>query len=93
LNESVRVTIGSDGLVDTLTIDPRALRQGSEALAELTREAVRKAQRDWFVTKTGPEATRESQERLQARLEEIRADYDQRMAEINRAIAGVARNR
>jgi DNA-binding protein YbaB len=90
LSESVRVTIGDDGLVDTVTIDPRAMRKGAEAVAELTREAVRQAQRDWFA---GHEATPDSEDRLRERLREIQADYSHRMEEINRALAGLMRGR
>jgi hypothetical protein len=92
-NKSVQVTIGSDGLVDTVTIDPRALRQGAEAVAELTREAVRAAQRDWFGRLAPQDPAAGAEDRLRARLAEIHAEFSQRMEEINRVVAGLRRSR
>jgi YbaB/EbfC DNA-binding family len=88
-DESVTVTIGTDGLVDTVAINPRALRQGAQAIEELTREAVREAQRDWFGRLAAQDPAPASEERLRARLEEIQAEYSHRMEEINRLMAGL----
>jgi hypothetical protein len=92
-DESVKVTIGTDGLVDTVTINPRALRKGAQALEELTREAVREAQRDWFGRLAEHDQAAASQERLRAKLEEISAEYSHRMEEINRLMAGLMGSR
>jgi YbaB/EbfC DNA-binding family protein len=92
-NDSVRVTIGADGLVDTVTIDPRAFRKGSEVVAELTREAIREAQRDWFGRLAEHDPAPGAEDRLRTRLEEIQADYSRRMEEINRAMAALMRQR
>ncbi|MDN3354413.1 YbaB/EbfC family nucleoid-associated protein [Actinomadura sp. DC4] len=92
-DDNVRVTIGTDGLVDTVEINPRALRQDARTLGELTREAVRAAQRDWFGRLADHDPGPASEDRLRARLEEIQAEYSQRMEEINRVIAGLMRSR
>jgi hypothetical protein len=92
-NESVQVTIGTDGLVDTVKIDPRALRQDAQALSELTRQAVREAQQDWFCQLAEHDPAPGSEDRLRTRLEEIHAEYSHRMEEINRVLAGLMRNR
>lgn len=92
-DESVKVTIGTDGLVDTVTINPRALRKGAQALEELTREAVREAQRDWFGGLATHDPAPASEERLRTRLEEIHAEYSLRMEEINRLMAGLMSGR
>ena len=91
--DSVQVTIGTDGLVDTVKIDPRALRQDAQTLGELTRQAVREAQRDWFGRLAEHDPAPGAEERLRAKLEEIHAEYSHRMEEINRVIAGLTRNR
>lgn len=92
-NKSVQVTIGTDGLVDTVEIDPRALRQDARTLGELTRQAVREAQRDWFGRLAEHDPGSGSDDRLRAKLEEIQAEYSHRMEEINRVIAGLMRTR
>ena len=92
-NKSVQVTIGTDGLVDTVKIDPRALRQDSQTLSELTRQAVREAQRDWFGRLAEHDPGPGSEDRLRAKLEEIHEEYSHRMEEINRLIASLMRNR
>ncbi|MEV4496651.1 YbaB/EbfC family nucleoid-associated protein [Micromonospora arborensis] len=52
----VRVTIGSDGRVSAVDLDPRVLREGSEQLAEEFRRAVNAALdgQDEAVTATEP---------------------------------------
>ncbi|GAB2814068.1 hypothetical protein GCM10027176_18290 [Actinoallomurus bryophytorum] len=92
-NGNVQVTIGTDGLVDTVKIDPRALRQDAQALGELTRQAVREAQQDWFGRLAEHDPAPGSEDRLRTKLEEIHAEYSHRMEEINRVIAGLMRNR
>ncbi len=92
-NRSVRVTIGTDGLVDSVTVDPRSMRQGSEAFAELTRQAVRAAQRDWFGKLAEQSPASDAGERLRARLDEINDEYSHRMEEINQMIAGLRNTR
>ncbi|WUV04371.1 YbaB/EbfC family nucleoid-associated protein [Actinoallomurus sp. NBC_01490] len=92
-DESVKVTIGTDGLVDTVAINPRALRKGAQALEELTREAVREAQRDWFGRLGEHDPAVASEDQLRAKLEEINAEYSLRMEEINRLIAGLMSSR
>jgi hypothetical protein len=92
-NKSVQVTIAADGLVDTVKIDPRALRNDAQALSELTRQAVREAQQDWFGRLAEHDPAPGSEDRLRTKLEEIHAEYSHRMEEINRMIAGLMRNR
>ncbi|MCA2187283.1 hypothetical protein [Nonomuraea cavernae] len=47
-DESVQVTIGSNGLVERIQMDPRVMRGGPEEVAGLARDAMRNAQQDWF---------------------------------------------
>lgn len=54
----IRVTVEDNGLVSALSIAPRAMRNGSDELAELVLATVRQAQTAWFRKKLdkGPEA-------------------------------------
>ncbi|GGO68131.1 YbaB/EbfC family nucleoid-associated protein [Nonomuraea cavernae] len=87
-DKSVSVAIGGDGLVERITIDPRVLRGGSEAVAELARDAMRRAQEDWFRHFAQAEAparaeeARKVQERLRQRLDELEVKYEQRLREL-----------
>ncbi|GAA3845739.1 hypothetical protein GCM10022226_81410 [Sphaerisporangium flaviroseum] len=98
-DKSVQVTIGANGLVERVEIDPRTLRQGSEALAELTRDAMRHAQEDYFrrlAQTTAPEhaeKARAAKEQLQRRLDEIDARYSERMQELHALLDRLSRDR
>jgi YbaB/EbfC DNA-binding family protein len=88
-DKSVQVTIAENGLVERVEIDPRTMRRGSEALAELTRDAMRNAQEDWFrglaeaMAPEQAERARAAKERLRQRLDEIDARYTQRMQDLH----------
>lgn len=97
-DKAVRVTIGEDGLVEVVAIDPRAMRRGSEALAELARAAMHQAQEDWFRRLTRAKADREEQmrtarERLQEKLDEIDAVHARRMQDLHRLLDGLSQRR
>jgi uncharacterized protein len=84
---TVKVTIGKDGFAEQVDIDPRVFRNGTEALAERIREAIRAAQKDWFQklaqARSGEdEAAAARDKRLQDRFDEINAIYSQRMQEL-----------
>ncbi|MDN3352302.1 YbaB/EbfC family nucleoid-associated protein [Actinomadura sp. DC4] len=69
LDGLVTADIGADGLLEGLRLSPRALRLGSEALAEHIVSAVRAAQQDQR-DKTG-EGAREGLDTMVRRLDEM----------------------
>ncbi|MEV0592910.1 YbaB/EbfC family nucleoid-associated protein [Nonomuraea cavernae] len=98
-DRSVRVTIGGDGLVELVDMDPRVMRRGSEELAELAAEALRNAQEDWFrrfAQATAPlreERARDIQERLRKSLEQNAQMYAYRTREIQETLAKLSQDR
>ncbi len=92
-NQSVQITIGKDGLVDVVKIDPRALRQGADGLAALTRQALRAAQQDWFGKIAQHDPATGAEDRLNAKVEEMQAEYSRRMEEVTSKIASLRRDR
>lgn len=86
----VRVVIGDSGLLDTVDINPRALRKGSEAIAGMIRDAVREAQTSWFRQRFGEEDRLPAiPERLQKELDELDAVYEHRMAQLHEIMADI----
>src|SRR4051812_47033689 len=85
--ETVEVMIGGDGLVEAVTIDPRALKQDVSALADSVRHAVREAQEDWFAQLAEHDGGPAAEGRLRKRLDEIDEEYSRRMEEIQRLIS------
>jgi hypothetical protein len=84
----IRVTVEENGLVNAISIAPRAMRNGSEELAELILATVREAQTSWFREKLakGPEAG-PSQDRLRKDLAEVEATFERRMEELRQMMA------
>ncbi|GAA4502428.1 hypothetical protein GCM10023191_053970 [Actinoallomurus oryzae] len=84
----IRVTVEDNGLVSTLSIAPRAMRNGSDELAELILATVREAQTAWFRKKLdkGPEASPD-QEMIRKDLAEAEAAFERRLAELRQMMA------
>ena len=91
----VHVSIGEDGLVDSVDIDPYAMRAGSGALAELVRDAVREAQ-EGRLRRLADVATSDDEadargRRLQSAFDEIDVVYMRRMQELHSLLDRLSR--
>lgn len=89
-NKRIVVTIGNDGLVDSVDVDPQVLRWGTDELTRLIQEAMCEAQRDWFrqfTERIRSEMAFAEKSRLQKKLDEIDEDYIRQMEDLSRIIA------
>lgn len=75
--ETVRVTLHSDGLIDSVSLDPRAKRLAVDDLATAITEAFAAAQRELLrrAAADDGEADQKSTRRLSVELEQINAEY------------------
>ncbi len=81
ISECVRVGVGADGLLESLWLNPRSLRLGSEVLAEHIVSAVRAAQKE--MAEAGDESVSENsppdgldRAKMLRRLDEMTAHAD-----------------
>jgi hypothetical protein len=85
----VRVTVSVNGANDAVGLDPRMMRQSSDALAEYVCQALRAAHEELFGKLV--EIDDASAASVKKRVDDLQASYTDRMEEYQRILDGIGR--
>lgn len=92
-NGMVRVSLDSNGIIEMLEFDPRALRLGSTALAAEARRAVRDVQRRWFARLGDAEGTADKDvQEFNNKADDIHAAYARQINEYHTLMDQILRD-